>query len=195
MKISKNGINLIKRFEGVRLKSYKADPSEKLWTIGYGHYGVADGLTITQAKAEEYLVKDLAKYEKKVNKYLSKYNFNQNQFDALVSFAFNIGSIDQLTANGTRNFAMISMKMLEYNKCGGKELAGLTRRRKAERELFMTPIEPECSTASAKSLYKIAEEVIDGKWGNGDIRKKRLTDAGYDYKAVQTLVNYKLQNR
>ena len=78
MKISKNGINLIKRFEGVRLKSYKADPSEKLWTIGYGHYGVADGLTITQAKAEEYLVKDLAKYEKKVNKYLSKYNFNQN---------------------------------------------------------------------------------------------------------------------
>ena len=114
MKISKNGINLIKRFEGVRLKAYKADPSEKKWTIGYGHYGVEAGLTITQAEAEEYLVKDLAKYEKKVNKYLSKYNFNQNQFDALVSFAFNIGSIDQLTANGTRNFAMISMKMLEY---------------------------------------------------------------------------------
>lgn len=188
MKISKNGINLIKRFEGVRLKAYKADPSEKKWTIGYGHYGVEAGLTITQAEADEFLAKDLAKYEKKVNKYLSKYNFNQNQFDALVSFAFNIGSIDQLTANGTRNFAMISMKMLEYNKCGGKELAGLTRRRKAERELFMTPIIP-------KSIDVIAEEVLDGKWGNGDIRKKRLTDAGYDYKAVQTLVNYKLQNR
>ena len=188
MKISKNGINLIKRFEGVRLKAYKADPSEKQWTIGYGHYGVEAGLTITQAEADEFLAKDLAKYEKKVNKYLSKYNFNQNQFDALVSFAFNIGSIDQLTANGTRNFAMISMKMLEYNKCGGKELAGLTRRRKAERELFMAPI-------ITKSIDEIAEEVLDGKWGNGDIRKKRLTDAGYDYKDVQTLVNYKLQNR
>ena len=188
MKISKNGINLIKRFEGVRLKAYKADPSEKKWTIGYGHYGVEAGLTITQAEAEEYLVKDLAKYEKKVNKYLSKYNFNQNQFDALVSFAFNIGSIDQLTANGTRNFAMISMKMLEYNKCGGKVLAGLTRRREAERRLFMTPIIP-------KSVNEIADEVIDGKWGNGEERKKQLEHAGYDYVTIQTLVNYKLQNR
>lgn len=188
MKISKNGIDLIKKFEGVRLKSYKAHPSEKLWTIGYGHYGVADGLTITQAKAEEYLVKDLAKYEKKVNKYLSKYNFNQNQFDALVSFAFNIGSIDQLTANGTRNFATISMKMLEYNKCGGKVLAGLTRRREAERRLFMTPIIP-------KSVNEIADEVIDGKWGNGEERKKQLEHAGYDYVTIQTLVNYKLQNK
>ena len=52
----------------------------------------------------------------------------------------------------------------------------------------MAPIIP-------KSIDMIAEEVLDGKWGNGDIRKKRLTDAGYDYKAVQTLVNYKLQNR
>ena len=72
--------------------------------------------------------------------------------------------------------------MLQYNKCGGKVLAGLTKRRKAEQKLFNTPV-------SEKTLLTIAKEVIDGKWGNGEMRKKKLTDAGYDYATIQALVN------
>ena len=192
MRISKNGIEFIKQFEGLRLKSYKAAPTEAMWTIGYGHYGVGSNETITKEQAEELLVDDIAKYEARVNKYYTVYDFNQNQFDALVSFAFNIGSIDQLTANGTRNFATISMKMLEYNKCGGVVLKGLTRRRELERKLFMTPVQ---ATNSLKPLDSIALEVINGNWGNGAERKKRLTEAGYDYKAVQSLVNALLKGK
>ena len=192
MRISKNGIEFIKQFEGLRLKSYKASPTEAMWTIGYGHYGVGPNETITKDQAEELLVDDIAKYEARVNKYYTVYDFNQNQFDALVSFAYNVGSIDQLTANGTRNFATISIKMLEYNKCAGVELKGLTRRRELERKLFMTPVQ---STNSLKPLDSIALEVINGNWGNGAERKKRLTEAGYDYKAVQTLVNALLKGK
>ena len=78
------------------------------------------------------------KYLPKVMKYNNKYKWNQNEIDALVSFAYNIGNIDMLTANGTRSRATIAAKMLQYNKAGGKVLNGLTRRRKAERKLFLT---------------------------------------------------------
>ena len=142
MKTSQTGINLIKSFEGVRLTAYKAVSTEKYYTIGYGHYGadVTKGMKITQAQADAYLVSDLAKFEAKVNKYMSKYNFNSNQFDSLVSFAYNVGNIDGLTANGTRTIAQISSKFSAYNKSGGKVLAGLTKRRAAEKKLFDTPV-------------------------------------------------------
>lgn len=76
------------------------------------------------------------KYDVKVNKYQAKYKFTQNQFDALVSFAYNVGSIDSLVQHGERTIDQISRKILAYNKAGGKELPGLTRRRKAEKALF-----------------------------------------------------------
>ena len=123
MNISENGLNLIKSFEGCRLTAYRCPAG--VWTIGWGHTGgVYEGQTITQAQADEMLVSDLASYERKVDKY-SSYGWNQNEFDALVSFAYNIGSIDQLTANGTRTRAVIADKMLEYNKAAGKILAGI----------------------------------------------------------------------
>lgn len=137
MRTSKQGLELIKKFEGIRLKSYRL-PSEKMYTIGYGHYGVSAGVTITQVEAENYLVKDLARAENQVNKYGTIYSFNQNQFDALVSFAYNIGSIKQLTQQGTRTKAQIGEAILLYNKSGGKVLKGLDTRRKAERKLFYT---------------------------------------------------------
>lgn len=142
MKTSINGLNLIKKYEGCKLVAYKVVSTEKYYTIGYGHYGadVTRGMRITQAQADAYLVKDLAKFEAKVNKYQGKYNFNQNQFDALVSFAYNVGSIDGLTANGTRTIAQISSKFTAYNKSGGKVLSGLTKRRNAEKKLFNTAI-------------------------------------------------------
>lgn len=139
MKTSQKGIDLIKSFEGCRLLAYKC-PAD-VWTIGYGHTkGVKPGDRITVAQAEQYLKEDLTKYEKEVDKY-GKYNWNQNEYDALVSFALNIGSIHQLTANGTRTKEQIANKIPEYRKASGKILAGLERRRAAERKLFLTVVE------------------------------------------------------
>lgn len=138
MNTSTNGIKLIKKFEGCKLKAYKCPAG--VWTIGYGHTsGVKEGQKITKEKAIEYLKEDLEKFEKLVNKY-SKYKWNQNEFDALISYAYNIGSIDGLTANGTRTKSIIADKILLYNKANGKKLAGLTRRRKAERKLYLTKV-------------------------------------------------------
>ena len=137
MKTGQAGINLIKQFEVCRLDAYKCPAG--VWTIGYGHTsGVKEGQKITQAQADAYLVADLARFETNVNKYYSKYSWTQNEFDAMVSFAFNLGSIDQLTANGTRSRTVIAEKMLLYNKASGKVLEGLTRRRQAERDLFLS---------------------------------------------------------
>lgn len=145
MKTSQNGIDLIKSFEGCRLTAYRCPAGVP--TIGYGHTaGVRMGQKITQQQAETYLRQDLEKYEKNVAKYEDKYKWNQNEFDAMVSFSYNLGSIDQLTANGTRSKAVIAEKMLLYDKAGGKVLAGLTKRRKAERELFLKP----CAVADTK---------------------------------------------
>ena len=141
MKISKNGIELIKCFESFSPKACKCLATEKYYTIGYGHYGadVKENQTMTKQQAEELLQKDLEKFEQKVNKYNNVYNYNQNQFDALVSFCYNVGNIDQLTAKGTRTIKEISEKILAYNKSGGKVINGLTNRRKKEQELFNTP--------------------------------------------------------
>ena len=94
---------------------------------------------ISQATADKWLEKSLnKKYAKLVDKYNSKYKWTQNQFDALISFAYNIGNIDQLTAKGTRTKAQIAAKMPEYCHAGGKCLPGLLRRRNAEKALFLS---------------------------------------------------------
>ena len=143
MKISDRGIALIKKFEGCKLTAYKAVPTEKYWTIGYGHYGadVQPGMAITQYQADLFLLLDCEKFEKKVEKYNAKYHWTQNEFDALVSFAYNIGSIDQLTDNGKRTKQQIADKIPAYNKAGGKVLTGLTKRRAAEKEMFTEKLE------------------------------------------------------
>lgn len=138
MKTSQNGINLIKQFEGCKLKAYKPVAAEPCYTIGYGHYGsdVLPGMVISQAQAEAYLAQDLAKYEKSVNSL--GLSLTQNQFDALVSFAYNcgVGNLRKLVRN--RNNQQIADAMLQYNKGSGKVLPGLTKRRQAERTLFLS---------------------------------------------------------
>lgn len=177
MKINEAGLSLIKSFEGCRLEAYKCPAG--VWTIGYGHTaGVKQGMKITIEEADKLLREDVEKFEKKVDKYNSKYNFNENQFSALVSFAFNVGNIDQLTANGTRSLPVIREKMLLYNKANGKTLTGLVRRRKAEYDLFGTT-----ENVSPDGVELMAKEVIDGKWGNGEERYKRIRTA------IQTRVN------
>lgn len=150
LKTGQAGLNLIKQFEGCRLTAYKC-PAGVL-TIGYGHTaGVKAGQTITQAQADKMLAEDVKRFERNVNKYYDKYRWNQNEFDALVSFAFNLGSIDQLTAGGTRSREVIAQKMLQYNKAAGKVLAGLTRRRQAEKELFLK----NCTGANIKAAEEL----------------------------------------
>ncbi len=137
MKTGEAGINLIKSFEGLRLKAYKPVSTEKYYTIGYGHYGadVKQDMTITQDYADALLRLDLDKCERAVNSY--ERNWNQNQFDALVSFTFNCGvaNLKRLVTN--RNNAQIAKALPLYNKAGGKVLGGLVRRREAELQLFM----------------------------------------------------------
>ena len=136
MKTSNEGIKLIKSFEGCRLYAYKPVPTEKYYTIGYGHYGsdVRSGMIITQKQAEDMLVNDLVKYENYVN--TTGLKLNQNQFDALVSFTYNCGNGNLKKLISGRTIPQISNALLLYNKSGGKVLAGLTRRRKAEKALF-----------------------------------------------------------
>lgn len=127
MKISDNGLNLIKKFEGCRLTAYQ--DAVGVWTIGYGTtnadkaitgISIRQGLRISQETADEWLRQSVdKKYGPKVDKY-SAYNWNQNEFDALVSFAYNIGSIDGLTASGSRSKEEIADKIQAYNKAGGK---------------------------------------------------------------------------
>lgn len=201
MKTSENGLNLIKSFEGCRLESY-TDPAGVL-TIGYGHTsGVKKGQKITQSQADAFLKEDVGRFEKSVNALLVHYKFNQNEFDALVSFTYNLGAgnLKKLTNNNKRNKGQIADAMLLYNKAGGQVLKGLVRRRQAERSLFCTPVSNAVVTptptptttnnaTTKKSYEEIAREVIAGKWGNGAERKKKLTDAGYNYTTVQRWVN------
>lgn len=148
MNISNKGIELIKQFEGCRLTAYQDVVG--VWTIGYGTTNadrsitgteIKSGLQISQQTADEWLRRSLnKKYHNKVMKYDSTYRWNQNQYDALISFAYNIGSIDQLTANGTRSIDKISEKILSYHYAGGKSYSGLKRRREAEKALFDAPV-------------------------------------------------------
>ena len=136
--ISRNGLNLIKNFEGLHLKAYKC-PAGVL-TIGYGHtknVNVNDVITLEQANL--YLLQDLKGTIFSVNEYDKIYNFTQNQFDALCSFTFNCGkgNLNKLTNKGKRTKHEISEKILLYNNANGKTLNGLVKRRQAEHDLFI----------------------------------------------------------
>ena len=141
MNISQNGINLIKQFEGCRLEAYKCPAG--VWTIGYGHTGsdVYKGLTITQEKAESLLKSDLIVHCNSVSK-LVKVKLNQNQFDALVSFEYNVGygnfsSSTLLKLLNKGDYAGAAGQFERWVYTGGKVLEGLKKRRKAEKELFL----------------------------------------------------------
>lgn len=179
-KISVKCLALIKEFEGCHLTAYRDEVG--VWTIGYGITNadksitgttVKRGLKISQETAEKWLEKSLnKKYLLKVMKYDTRYAWNQNELDALVSFAYNVGSIDQLTANGSRSKATIADKMLEYNKAGGKVYRGLTRRREAERKLFLKPME-------GKEVDDIKKKGCFSKNKNADNISEYLHNRGY----------------
>lgn len=152
MHISQKGLNLIKEFEGCILQSYddwnekiinKGDTVRGTLTIGYGHIeDVYPGQTITQAQAEQMLREDMIRYENQVkqvmNEGIMNFEVGQNQFDALVSFCYNLGQGCVKTLCRNRDKQTVADMMLEYRNKGSQWEAGLLRRRKAERELFLS---------------------------------------------------------
>lgn len=141
MNISEKGIQLIKSFEGCRLTAYKAVPTEKMYTIGYGHYGVEAGTVITQAQADMYLKIDLEKFDNYVNKYVTV-PITQGMHDALVSFTYNCGAGNLkkstlLKKLNQGDYIGAAEEFCKWNKANGQVLKGLARRRQAEKERFL----------------------------------------------------------
>jgi lysozyme len=175
MKLSKAGADLIKKYEGCRLKAYKCPAG--IWTIGYGHTGnVKEGQVITQSQADELFDKDVQRFIGGVYK-LIKVEINQLQFDALVSFAYNcgIGALQKSTLLelvNKKDFSGAVKEFARWNKASGKVLPGLSKRRAEEAELFAQihskpqtkpttaskPTEKEYIVQKGDSLSKIASQ-------------------------------------
>lgn len=168
MKTSEQGKEMIKKFEGLVLNNYRDVGGN--FTIGYGHLtNDPHYASITKERAEYLFEKDIEICEKAVNKYHIIYEFNQNQYDALISFTFNcgVGNLNKLTANGQRPIKVISEKIIEYNKCNGTIVKGLVTRRTKEKMLFDTPVKllkpkiKECKIALNISKRTPVQKVIE----------------------------------
>ncbi|XP_066934062.1 lysozyme RrrD-like [Clytia hemisphaerica] len=137
--ISQAGLDLIKRFEGLRLTAYQ--DAVGVWTIGYGHTkGVRAGQTITAEQAELFLRQDVRSAENDVEKSVKVW-INQNQYDALVSWTFNLGGTNlrkstMLKKLNAGDFDRVPCEMIRWVYAGGKKLPGLVKRRYAEATLF-----------------------------------------------------------
>ncbi len=149
--INNEGLNLIKYFESLKLEAYQ--DSVGIWTIGWGHTGdkpndgtIFEGRKITQGEAEQFLADDLAEFEKAVTN-LVDVDLNDNQFSALVSFAFNLGSGNLgsstlLKLLNNKDYFNSSKEFVRWSKAGGDRLRGLVRRRLSERNLFCSFSKP-----------------------------------------------------
>ena len=139
MKPSAEGIALIKKFEGLELDSYQC--SANVWTLGYGHtQGVAEGDSCSEEEAEIILVNDLKEFETYVNA-LVDVELDQNQFDALVAWTFNLGPTNLRTSTllkklNAGEYNDVPSEIKRWNRAGGQVLDGLIRRREAEALLF-----------------------------------------------------------
>jgi lysozyme len=144
MRTNRQGIALIKDAESLRLKSYLCPGG--VWTLGYGSTGpdIQRGMVWTEKQAEERLFFDLLYFEKAVGKLVENVNITGNQFSALVSFAYNVGIgafrqstlLRKLLAGDVSGAAK---QFGRWNMAGGNVLPGLVARRRAERDLFLTP--------------------------------------------------------
>ena len=164
------GLALIKRFEGCRLTAYKPVPTEKYWTIGWGHYGpdVREGDRITQAEADAMLAADCQRFADAVDN--PAYcpltaRLNDNQRDALISFAFNCGEGNLKKLCLGRTLSEICAAMKKYVRAGDKVLQGLVRRREAEQALFNSPVtggeeeDMDIEKLTEEQLVRLAERI------------------------------------
>ncbi|MGE8302896.1 MAG: lysozyme [Pseudomonas kermanshahensis] len=140
MRTSQRGLSLIKSFEGLRLQAYQ--DSVGVWTIGYGATrGVKAGMAITKEQAERMLLNDVQRFEPEVQRLVTA-QLNQNQWDALMSFTYNLGSANLESSTLRRllnagNYTAAADQFQRWNKAGGQVLTGLVRRRAAERDMFL----------------------------------------------------------
>ena len=147
MKMSEEGLELIKEFEGCKLEAYKCPAG--VWTIGVGSTLYEDGSKVqkgdyleSEDEAMDLLALTLGKYEQSVAKAVHV-PITQNEFDALVSFTYNVGGANLASStllkllNSGESKSIVAQEFHKWNKAGGKELAGLTRRRQAEARLFL----------------------------------------------------------
>jgi len=141
MKINQEGLNLLKSFEGCKLAPYKDIGG--IWTVGYGHTGqdVIPGQPWTQEQVDNCLSQDLSKFEKGVESLLAV-PFNENEFSALVVFSYNVGLNALKNSTLLKKLNMVDKlgaadQLLLWNKVNKQPIAGLTRRRQAERTLFL----------------------------------------------------------
>jgi lysozyme len=141
MKIGSKALDIVKYYEGFRAKAYICPAG--VWTIGYGSTkGVKKGQVINEATAVSYLARDFTEFENVVNK-LVKVPLNQDQFDALVTFVYNVGPQNFKTSTllkllNSGDYASVPAQMKRWNKGGGKVLDGLVKRRASEGVLFST---------------------------------------------------------
>jgi lysozyme len=146
MKTNNLGIKLMHQFEGLKLKAYLCPA--KVWTIGYGNTRYEDGTpvkegdVVTLERAEKLFLNIVDNFEKAIRSSLTNKTLNDNQFSALVCFAYNVGmgNFNKSTLlkliNRNPNDPTIRTEFLKWNKAGGKELSGLTKRRQAEADLY-----------------------------------------------------------
>jgi GH24 family phage-related lysozyme (muramidase) len=138
---NQNGLLLIKSFEGLRLKAYR--DAVGIWTIGYGTTrGVQPDMSISEIEAERFLQEDLTRFEEAICEAVTV-PINDNQFSALASFTYNVGpgalrsSTLLKMLNARDDMRRVADEFPRWNKAGGRVLEGLTRRRNAERSLFL----------------------------------------------------------
>jgi lysozyme len=195
MKTLNVGIELIKKYEGCILKSYKC-PSG-VWTIGYGHTnGVKSGMQITKAQALDYLKQDLITFEKTVTNYV-KVLLNQNQFNALVSFSFNCGSGASKTCTllkklNSSDYNGAANELHKWNKSNCKVLNGLVRRRQEEKELFLKTNYLSNKSYKGISLVDALKQIkVDASFSN---RKRLAKNNGISNYSGTYSQNLKLLN-
>lgn len=163
--------SMIEGWEGLRLTAYLDAVS--VLTIGYGHTGpdVRPGMMITQKQADALLASDLARFEAAVNAHAK--SPTQGQFDAMVSFAYNLGegaleNSTLLRMHNAGNFAGAADEFLKWNHAGGQVLAGLTRRREGERAVYLNgafaaaiaPVLPASPDDPVKAAYKALQSAL-----------------------------------
>ena len=175
MNINQAAVDLVKEFEGFRANAYRCPAG--VWTIGYGTTAMAgvgitpkDGMTISRSDAEAYLCATLNKFAEQIAPSITA-PINENEFGAFVSLAYNIGPGAFKKSSALRLFNAgdkegAAKAILMWNKAGGKVLKGLTRRREAERKLFLTPVDGKftgrTTVAQSTTVQASAAQIATG---------------------------------
>ncbi|MGB3494773.1 MAG: lysozyme [Elainellaceae cyanobacterium] len=203
------GIAIIKEFEGLRLESYLCPAG--VWTVGYGTTkGVRPNVCISEEKAEQLLREDLASFEAGVNKMLAGVPLSNNQFSALVSLCYNCGLAPIKQGNTIRrtleagDYNGAADGFLLWRKAGGRVLEGLVRRRKRERELFLSggsaavaPASmPDLSEAQGGSSTRIIVKVTQDTFLKASLKQQvELTDSEKKFLKANMLMAGELRSK